>query len=50
MKTSFTLGMGLGIAAGAAAAMLVKPRQKDVKRALDSARQTLDQAVRKLGS
>ncbi len=49
MKTQFYLGMGLGMAAGAAAAMMMKPKEKDMKKALDSAKQTLDQAVRKIG-
>ncbi len=50
MKAPFTLGMGLGIAAGAAAVMLMRPRQKDLKRTLGAAKQTLDQAVRKFGA
>ena len=49
MKAQFYLGMGLGIAAGVGATMLMKPREKDMKKALNSARQTLDQAVRKIG-
>ncbi len=47
MKVQFYLGLGLGAAAGTAAAMLLQPREKDMKKALDSARQTLDKAVRK---
>ena len=47
MKAQFYLGVGLGTAAGAAAAMLLKPREKDMKKALDTARQALDKAVRK---
>lgn len=47
MKAQFYLGVGLGAAGGAAAAMLLKPREKDMKKAMDSARQTLDKAVRK---
>ena len=47
MKAQFYLGMGLGVAAGAAASMLMKPREKDVKKALDTARQTLDKTMRK---
>ncbi len=49
MKAQFYLGMSLGLAAGGAAAMLMKPRQKDVKKAVGAAKQTLDQAMRKMG-
>jgi gas vesicle protein len=49
MKAQFYLGVGLGVAAGAAGALLMKPREKDLKKALGSARQTLDQAMRKIG-
>ncbi len=52
MKMQFYLGMGLGAAAGCAAAMLMKPRKKDgkteVKQALDSARQALDRTIRRI--
>ena len=47
MKAQFYLGMGLGAAAGTAAVLLMKPREKDVKKALDTARQTLDKTMRK---
>ncbi len=49
MKLQFYLGMGLGVAAGAAASMLMQPRQKDMKKAMDAARQTLDRTLRKFG-
>ena len=49
MKAQFYLGMGLGVAAGAAGALLMKPKEKDLKKAMSSARQTLDQAMKKLG-
>ena len=47
MKAQFYLGIGLGAAGGAAAAMLLKPREKDMKKAVDAARQTLDKTMRK---
>lgn len=49
MKTQFFVGMGLGAAAAASVAMLMTPKSKDVKKALGTAKQTLDQAVRKFG-
>ena len=49
MKAQFYLGMGLGMAAGAAGALLMKPKEKDLKKAMNSARQTLDQAMKKIG-
>ena len=49
MKMQFYLGMGLGAAAGTAAVMLMKPKQKDLMKTLDATRQTLDRAMRKTG-
>ena len=49
MKLQFYVGMGLGVAAGATASMLMQPRQKDMKKAMDAARQTLDRTLRKFG-
>ena len=49
MKAQFYLGMGLGAAAGTAVVMLMKPRQKDLKKTLDATRQALDRAMRRIG-
>ena len=49
MKAQFYLGMGLGAAAGTAAVLLMKPRQKDLKKTLDATRQTLERTMRKIG-
>ncbi len=49
MKVQFYLGMGLGAAAGTAAVLLMRPKQKDLKKTLDATRQTLDRAVRRIG-
>jgi predicted small secreted protein len=49
MKAQFYLGMGLGIAAGTAVTMLMKPKKTGMQKAMDSARKTVDQAMQKLG-
>ena len=49
MKAQFYLGMGLGAAAAAGVAMLMKPKKQGVQKAMDTARQAVDKTMGKLG-
>lgn len=49
MKAQFYLGMGLGAAAATGVAMLMKPKKQGMQKAMDTAKQTVDQMVGKIG-
>ncbi len=48
MKAQFFLGMGLGAAAAAGVSMLMNAKQPGVQKAMDAAKQTVDQAKQKI--